>query len=304
MDVTADPEIVVLGAAGQLGAELCALLPEGSFFGKNRETLDITDWETVDIFLRTVRPEFVVNCAATSSFRRTAIDEASHQAVNAASVANLAKACRIAGCKLVHISDGEVLGGGGTRAHVECDCGSPEDVYATSKLSGEHAILSVAALNSRGSSLQYWILRTSMLVGPRGRPSFLDYLSSVIHSSRTPFGLSEQVVRAPLHARTMAQEVLWLLRNHKQVPSGTYHVSGWGCASLLEIAQCFVSGLRDTRHAPLVACDYELFKRSYPCFGLRNGALNCDCWQEVTGRMMPNWAKDVRTYARELGRAG
>lgn len=302
MEEKANPEIVVLGAAGQLGSELCALLPEGSYFGKNRETLDISDWETVDIFLRTVRPQFVVNCASTSSFRRTLTDSAAHQLVNAASVANLAKACRINGCKLIHVSDGEILGGSGKRAHVECDCANPEDAYAVSKAAGEHAILSVATLASRGSELQYWIIRASMIVGPRGRPSFLDYLGSVIHSSRTPFGLSDQVVRSPVHARTLAQELLWLLKNHKQIPHGTYHVGGRGFASLLEIAQCFVGGLRDARHAPLVACDYEDFRKSYPCFSTRNGALNCDCWQELTGRKMPGWSRDVHTYARELGR--
>lgn len=302
MDI-ASPEVVVLGAAGQLGAELCALLPEGSYFGKNHETLDVTDWETVDLFLRTVRPRFVVNCAAASGFRRAAITVAEQRSVNARAVANLAKACRINACGLIQLSDAEVLGGAGTRAHVECDCASPEDDYAVTRSSGEHAILSVAALADRGSKLHYWILRTSMIVGCKGRPAFLDYLGSVIHSSRTPFGLSDQVVRSPIHARTLAREIIWLLQNTKRVASGVYHVGGRGSASLLEIAQCFAAGLRESRHATLVRRDYEDFSRAYPCFRTRNGALNCDYWQELTNRKLPDWCHEVRLYAQEAGRA-
>lgn len=299
LDDELKPEILILGAGGHLGAELCRQLPEDKFFAKNHEVLDITKFGAVEILIKSLHPKIIINCAATSSFRRNEVHSREHLAVNSEAVANLAKACRIYGCNLIHISDAEVFGGSRLVPHSEYDCIAPLDVYALSKAAGEHAILAVNGLRDPGTELNYWIIRSSMICGRLSRPTGLYYLGGILHSSRIPVQIPENVYRSPLRAATLATEILWLAHNLTKVPSGIYHVASADHGNLLEIARQFAANLPDNRFDQIKpTVDNNV--GSLGAFWPRNGALNTRAWCEVTGRTLPPWLAEIRAYAQDF----
>lgn len=295
--------VLLLGAGGQLGSCVRRLLPEESCFEKNRDVCDVTNFLAVDAAIRTLKPAVVINCAASSSARRLLCSERDrHFAVNAAATAHLAKACRLYGCDLIHISDGEIFGGGGRRRFGEYDCAQPLDVYAGSKLAGEHAILSVSqfADTAGGSRLNYWILRTSLLLGDEtGLASFAGYLFKQLASSRSAVDLSSNVARSPLLAATLAEEIVWLVNNRGQVPCGVYHVSAVDSLTIFEMGELMSLHMGDACHASLRRYEpVEIFG----CPVAANGSLDTRAWTTQTSRKLPNCRAEVARYVRQAVR--
>src|SRR5262249_17488800 len=93
----------VLGAAGQLGRDLCPRLP-GEVTALTREQADLTCPDTLRAALDAVRPDVVVNCAAYNFVDRAEAEPEAAFAVNGWGVRQLALACRDRDCLLVHFS--------------------------------------------------------------------------------------------------------------------------------------------------------------------------------------------------------
>ncbi len=107
--------IVVLGAAGQLGRDLCPRLP-GEVVPLTRADADLADAEAPRRALAAARPDAVVNCAAYNFVDRAESEPEAAFAVNAWGVRRLAVACRDLGALLVHFSTDYVFGLEGGRS--------------------------------------------------------------------------------------------------------------------------------------------------------------------------------------------
>ena len=99
----------VLGAAGQLGRELGALLGHAAT-PLTREQVDLTRPDTLRAGLGEVRPDVVLNCAAYNLVDRAEAEPATAFAINAWGVRELALWCRQHDCALVHFSTDHVFG--------------------------------------------------------------------------------------------------------------------------------------------------------------------------------------------------
>lgn len=111
------------------GEEL--LLRPESHFGVDVRRLD----DVVDV-LGEVRPEAVVNAAGIVKQRRSAGDAVASLEVNALFPHRLARACRAAGARLVHVSTDCVFSGTRGR-YTEQDEPDARDLYGRTKLLGE-----------------------------------------------------------------------------------------------------------------------------------------------------------------------
>ena len=108
---------LVIGANGMLGQDLVHMLRERGrdVTGADRTTVDVT--ETASVADAVTGFDVVVNCAAW-----TAVDDAESAeglafAVNATGAANLARATKSAGARLVHISTDYVFAGDSVTAY-------------------------------------------------------------------------------------------------------------------------------------------------------------------------------------------
>ena len=156
-------KVFVTGVAGQLGHDVMNELAKRGYEGIGTDiapeysgaadgtavvsmpyvSLDITDANAVDRVICEMKPDVVVHCAAW-----TAVDLAEDEdkkdkvhAINADGTANIAKACKKTGSKMVYISTDYVFDGQGTTPWTpDCKDYKPLNVYGQTKLEGELAV--------------------------------------------------------------------------------------------------------------------------------------------------------------------
>jgi dTDP-4-dehydrorhamnose reductase len=209
---------VVLGAAGQLGRELCARMP-GEVVGLTRDRADLTRPETLRSTLAELRPDFVINCAAYNFVDRAEAEPETSFAVNAWGVRALATVCRDLACTLVHFSSDYVFGletGRATPYH-ETDPPGPLSVYGLSKLAGEYLI--------RAECSKHIIIRTCGLYGVWGSGgkggNFVETMLRLAGQGKPLRVVSDQIC-APSYAADVAEATVRVLASGGQ---GLYHLT-------------------------------------------------------------------------------
>lgn len=302
----AEPDILILGASGQVGMELQRQLPEERIIPRAREMLDVTNHTAVTKFIEEVRPRIVVNAASTSPCKAVA-DPSEHWRVNTFAVDHLAKTCALNKVALIHLSTSDVFGRTpGEQPHVEMTPTSPVGEYASSKAAGEHAVLSLSQFPCQEFvEFQYWILRSSLLYG---RPrqflhNFLNIKLQRLVRSRTPVALPTEVKRSATYVPHLVQQIVWLLENYRGVPSGIYNVASGGDPSLFDLVQEARRRITITVSGELEECSREEYARTeqVPLSELPlNGTLNCDAWDNVSPIPLPDWRRGVQEFAREF----
>ena len=153
--------ITVLGAAGQLGRDLCPRLP-GEVVPLSRAEMDLANPDSVASALAAVRPDVFVNCAAYNFVDRAETDRDAALDSNAWGVRELARACAASRIKLVHFSTDYVFGLDESRNAplAETDPPGPVSVYGLSKLAGEYL--------ARTEAPDSLVIRTCGLYGVHG----------------------------------------------------------------------------------------------------------------------------------------
>src|SRR5579885_3198156 len=107
------PSILLIGANGQLGADLIRHAPPSGWrlTAARHAELDITDRGAVERALAVARPDVVVNTAAFVNVERCEDEPDRAFAVNADAVRGLAEATEEIGARLVHVSTDYVFDG-------------------------------------------------------------------------------------------------------------------------------------------------------------------------------------------------
>lgn len=223
-----DSKILVTGARGQLGAELCQQLGARAV-GLSHAELDIADREAVMRVVRDVRPAAVINSAAYTKVDLAEKESEQCRAINATAVQYLAEACAEVDCHLVEISTDYVFGSADAphTPHVESDPVAPQGVYARTKHDGDLAAAAYA---------RHTIVRTCGLYGhpdPAAKaPNFVDTMLRL--------GRERPVVRVvgdqhctPSYVRHVARAVLFLADGGHR---GLFHVTNRGATTWHDLA--------------------------------------------------------------------
>src|SRR5262245_26463311 len=131
--------VVVFGAAGQLGVELVRVLNERGYnvHPFNRASVDITNFALLEQTLGPLDPYAIVNAAAYNQVDVAEREPLAAYNANGLGVRNLALACRQLDSPLVHFSTDYVFDGQLGRPYIESDRPHPLGAYAVSKLAGE-----------------------------------------------------------------------------------------------------------------------------------------------------------------------
>jgi len=219
------PTILLLGAGGQLGRELAALLPAcGPTVALDRGGLDLTDRDAIARAVRGVKPAFVVNAAAYTEVDRAEDEREQAFAVNAIAPGVLAEEARRAGAVLVHYSTDYVFDGERTAPYDEDAQPNPRNVYGESKLAGEREIA-----QARASAL---VLRTSWVYSRTGR-NFLTTMERLA-GERDELRVVADQTGVPNWTRALARITAALIargRDDLVRHAGLYHVSARGEAT-------------------------------------------------------------------------
>src|SRR5258708_38008782 len=170
-------KLLVLGAGGQVGHELCRLAwPAGyDIAAFDREGVDIAQREPVFAAVTRERPDIVINAAAYTAVDRAESEPDIAWAGNCSGPANLAAACHNALIPLIHLSTDYVFDGTKQGAYREDDPLQPLGVYGKSKESGDQAV--------RGALAHHVDLRAAVVCSAR-RPNI--FKTTRLHSAVCP----------------------------------------------------------------------------------------------------------------------
>jgi dTDP-4-dehydrorhamnose reductase/dTDP-4-dehydrorhamnose 3,5-epimerase len=209
-------KILVLGANGQLGSALRALL-EGS------RAVEFASRSEIDVAhpdLGTLRQwrdyETIINAAAFTAVDAAETPDGRRAAwkANALGVTGLARVAAEHRITLVHVSTDYVFDGTLDRPYREDDAVSPLGVYGQTKAAGEAAVATVP---------HHYIVRTSWVIG--SGTNFVTTMADLAARGIDPNVVDDQVGRLTF-ADDLARAILHLLRSHS--PYGTYNVTGGG----------------------------------------------------------------------------
>ena len=215
-------EVLVFGAAGQIGRELVGQAwPHGiRAVGADRGTADIVDRAAVGHAFARMRPDLVVNAAAYTAVDKAEQEPARAFAVNRDGAANLAEACAAQSVPLIHLSTDYVFDGAKAGAYAEDDPVSPLGVYGASKEAGEAAI--------RARLERHVILRTAWVFGVHGQ----NFVKTMLRlgAERAELRIVADQHGCPTEAFDIAHAITRiaaaLLRPDAAPRFGTFHYAG------------------------------------------------------------------------------
>jgi dTDP-4-dehydrorhamnose reductase len=166
---TAQPRILIVGAAGQVGVELQrSFAGYGPIVAVDIDSIDLADADQTRALVRRVKPDVILNAAAYTAVDRAESESAVATAINETAPRVLAEEARALDALLVHYSTDYVFNGEKKEPWVESDAPNPLNVYGVSKLAGEQAIQQIGG--------RYLTFRTSWVYGPHGKNFLLTML--------------------------------------------------------------------------------------------------------------------------------
>jgi len=268
--------VLLIGAAGRLGATIAASYVLREVVAHTRATLDITDAEAVRLAVADVRPDVVINCAAFNDVDGAEDRPTEALAANAFAVRSLARAAEAAGAAFVHFSTDFVFDGTSDHPYGEDDEPSPRGTYAASKLLGEWFALDAP---------RAYVLRVESLYGAppwwHGRQGSIDRIIDGLERGDEVTVFADRVV-SPSYVQDVARAVEHLLAT--AAPTGLYHCVNSGHATWRELAVEIARLLNVTPRLQSVTMDAVALKAPRPRFcALDNRKL------ASAGFTMPSW---------------
>lgn len=224
--------VLITGARGQLGWELERTAPEGGpnsinliAADANGSRLDITDSAAVEHYVRRQTPDLIINSAAYTAVDAAERNEALAFSVNGAGAANLAKAAKTAGCRIIHMSTDFVFDGQNESPYSPDDEPNPVGVYGCSKLAGEQAVLE--------SGADAVVIRTSWLYSVHGG-NFVKTMLRLM-GEKDEIKVVDDQRGSPTWGRGLA-DAIWRVAVKPEI-QGVLHWCDAGVISWFEFAQ-------------------------------------------------------------------
>jgi dTDP-4-dehydrorhamnose reductase len=219
-------KLLVTGSSGLLGINLALeAVSAHEVTGVDRIKLantpfkllkaDLLDAGAIDSILDTVKPEWLVNCAAMADLDVCEDKPDFARKLNAEIPGELAGACASRGIRFIHISTDAVFDGEKDGFYTEDDAPNPINVYSKTKFAGERAVLQnnsnaiVARVNFYGWSLS-------------GRRSLAEFFHNNLTNNKSMSGFTD-VIFCPMFVGHTARLLLAMLDKGL---TGLYHVVG------------------------------------------------------------------------------
>lgn len=285
-------KVMIIGALGQLGSELCKLYGDAVLkVGRQGPVipLDISDENAVhELLVREVQPNLVINTAAAHNVPKCEQEPAAAFAVNALGARNLARACAELSARLIHVSTDYVFGRGGTKPFVETDLPAPLSVYASSKLAGEHLVAAYCD--------NHIVVRASAIYGTepcRGKDgkNFVDLMLHLATTRGEVKVVTDEIV-SPTYAGALARQIK--LMAEKAEP-GLYHATCNGECSWHDFAKAIFDETRTTvTLLEAKASDFPAVVKRPDYSVLQNKRL-----QDQRLDVMPHWRHGLLEYLAE-----
>lgn len=225
--------IAIIGANGQLGSDVTSVLKKNGYDVSEltHNEIEISNIDCVDVVLKDIKPDVVVNTAAFHNVPRCEEEPEKAFLVNGVGTMNLARISNDIDATLIHISTDYVFDGEKKSPYVEIDPPAPLNVYGNTKLSGEYFIRAIAN--------KYYILRVSGLYGEnpcraKGGYNFVELMLKKAKEQDEVRVVNDEFL-TPTFTKEVARQISKML---KKMPGyGLYHATAEGSCSWYEFAK-------------------------------------------------------------------
>ena len=282
-------KILVTGANGMLAKEIKEKFSvENEVIATDVSELDITKGEEVLEYVKNLKPDYIINCAAF-----TAVDKAEEcyelaDKINGDGPTNLAKAAKEAGAKLVHVSTDYVFSGDldVSKDYKEEDPKRPVTVYGKTKLHGE---------GIEKNMDEYYIFRTAWLYGIGGN-NFVKTMTK-LGSTRDEINVVSDQHGSPTYAKDLSNMIYQAIE--KKIPYGIYNATNQGYTTWYEFTkeilkkqgiECKVNPVTTEEYIDMMKITQA--KRPY------NSQLSKEKLIEQ-GIEVPDWKDGLKRYLKE-----
>ncbi len=294
-------KILLFGKDGQVGWELQrSLAPLGELVALGRDSKghcgDFTDLDGIARTVRAIAPDVIVNAAAHTAVDRAESEPELARAINAAAPGVLAREAAATGAWLVHYSTDYVFDGSGERPWRETDATGPINVYGSTKLEGEQAIMQ--------SGCRHLIFRTGWVYAARGGNFARTMLR--LAQERDRLTVIADQIGAPTGADLLADVTAHAIRSVQRQPElgGMYHLAAGGETSWHGYA-CFVVEFARQAGIPIKVAPegIEAVPTSdFPTPAKRphNSRLDTIKLQQAFGLHLPCWQTGVTRMLTEV----
>jgi len=235
--------------------------------------LAIEDAQAVERVVTRERPDWIVNCAAYTQVDRAEAEPETAQRVNAIGPANLARAARQTGARLLQISTDYVFDGRAARPYREDDPVGPLNVYGRTKLAGEQAVRDILPQT-------HLIVRTQWLFG-EGGPNFVATILRLARE-RPELKVVNDQHGCPTYAPDLAAALWKLIACDAR---GTVHCTNEGEATWFDVARAAIAaaGLK-TAVEPCTTAEMPRPARRPPF-----SVLDCTRYHSIVGSSLRAW---------------
>jgi dTDP-4-dehydrorhamnose reductase len=297
--VVANPRILIVGNAGQLGRELERLFAGvGPITAVDRESVDLADPDQTRALVRDVAPDIILNAAAYTAVDRAEFEHDLALAINAQAPRILAEEALKRNSLLVHYSTDYVFDGSKTEPWIETDKPYPLNVYGASKLAGEQAVQTTGG--------KFLIFRTSWVYGPHGNNFLLTMLR--LARERDALSIVDDQVGGPTTSIELARAthtiVTGILAGRfgtSEDWAGLYHMTCSGSVSWYGFAQAIFTraaellGTKTPELTPIATKDYRT-DATRP----RNSVLSNAKLKQRFGVELPAWQQALEEVLDSL----
>jgi dTDP-4-dehydrorhamnose reductase len=219
-------KILVTGYKGQLGYDVVreGLKRGFNMHGIGRKDLDLTVEEDVKKYIKNIKPDAIIHCAAYTAVDNAEDDKETCWNVNVEATRYIATAAKEVNAKFMYISTDYVFDGAGENPFVETDTPSPIGYYGLSKYEGEKVVEQLLE--------DWYIVRISWVFGVNGNNFVKTMLS--LAESRNELNVVGDQFGSPTYTLDLARLLIDMIQTEK---FGTYHATNEGYCSWNEFAK-------------------------------------------------------------------
>ncbi|MCL2062537.1 MAG: dTDP-4-dehydrorhamnose reductase [Firmicutes bacterium] len=276
--------VLVTGAKGQLGYDVCKLLKQCGIehTGADIDDFDLVDEAAVKSFVENYKPTVIVHCAAYTAVDKAEEQQEACRAVNVDGTKYLAAAAQSTEAKFLYVSTDYVYAGKGKKPHKETDLTAPLNVYGKSKLDGEQEVVKL---------IKHFIVRTSWVFGKNGG----NFVKTMLRlgKEKPQLNIVSDQVGSPSYTPDLAQLIVSMIFTEKY---GIYNVSNEGCCSWKEFAEAIF------QKASMKVEVNAVTSAEYPAKAVRplNSRLDKAKLEQNGFSKLPAWEDALERFLKEI----
>ena len=278
-------KIIVIGANGQLGTDICNVFKHYNVVPLTHNQVEVSSFDSCQINIQSYAPDVIINTSAFHNVEQCENDPITAYRVNALGPRNLAIIAKKIKAVLVHISTDYVFDGYTNQPYQEHDLPLPLNVYGITKLAGEHFIQSIFD--------EYYIFRTSALYGDaicRGKnaPNFVDRMIELSKTKEKLRVVDNEIV-SPTSTCCLAKQIDKAISTGL---TGLYHATSQGSCSWYQFTKQIFDIMEIKTPLEKAGPDEFPVKVPRPLYSvLHNTMLQQSCMD-----IMPSWENSLKDY--------